>query len=364
MLHALCTAFLLAAPSLQQDRIILTNGKILTVDRVTKETYKEVVYKTGSTEGRKPAQEVREVEHNLGAAVLDDYNAALSMMQEADWAGAVGTLDAVLEDDRALRLSWVKQHALWRRALCQNALQDPKEVATAVDRLLTEVPDTFFYAPALMLKAEASAAANDTATAAKVYDELAAAVASKGLPELWTREAELGKLLQDKSLSGPDKMKKLQQIVEKNSAQFPQVSSRANVELGGLMLAQEDYAGAEKFFRQILDSGTADSRTEAFAWSGLGDVAYQRGLKEDDIKRQEAYFLDAAMSHLRVILMHKDVVTLVPRSLYFGGRALTRRSDETSKRQGYFLASMGNARYRNSPWIKRLFEELNLKPPS
>ncbi|TAH36814.1 MAG: hypothetical protein EYC70_07445 [Planctomycetota bacterium] len=365
--NLITAAFLLAAPALQSDRIVLTNGKVMSVDRVTSETYKEVVYKTGTTEGRKPAQDVIEVQHATGAAALEDFDTALGLMNDGDWGGAIGAFNEVLADERLMgnpRYAWVVQHSLFRQAQCNNALGDAKGVSAAVDALLTKVPDSFFFAPALKLKAQAATDAQDAATARKVYEELAAAVQSKGLPERWGRESELGLILLDSGLKGNDKIRRLQQIVEKNRELYPTVANGANVAIGTTMLEMEspDFDAAEKFFKDILESGQADDLTEAAAWSGLGDVAYKRALKFDDPKQADGRFLDAALAHLRVILMHKEVVSLVPRSIFYASDALTRRQDETSKRQGYFLAQYANTKFPRSAWTERLLQALNLKP--
>lgn len=357
----LAVLLLLAAPALQRDQIVLVNGRVLQDVRVTSETYKEVVYKTGSgQEGRKPAQEVKQVEHDLGPALLDDYVRALELMDSLDWQGAISTFNEVLADARVLqKYEWVVQHAIYRQARCHYALNDAAGVGAAVDTLLAKDPDTFFYAPALLMKAEVLTSAGDAASARKVYEQLDAAVRDLGLPERWARESELGLTLLDTSLKGQARQRRLQQLVDKNKAQYPTVANRANMEQGNALLLEKDYAGAERFFQSIVDSGAADDWTEAAAHSGLGETFYQRGLAEEDPAKAKEFFLAAALSHLRVVLMHKEVSTLVPQSVYYAADALDRRQDEASRRQARYLQAYLKKFYPRSSWNGKLEERFS-----
>jgi hypothetical protein len=366
MLAAITATFLLALAAPQQDALELTNGKILKVKKIKSETYQEVVYTTpGGGESRKSSGDVIEVRHDLTSNLLNDYAAAMESMESGNFAAAAGQLGEVLADERLLKrksYAWVKQHALYRRARCMFAMADTQGVASTVDKLLVDSPDTFFYAPALMLKAEALALAEQNADAIKVFQQLAADVGTKGLPERWGREAELGLALLDQSIKGKDKERKLAGIAEKNASKFPTVASRANVEIGNVMVASGQYDKAQSFFQRIVRSGQAESTTMAAAYSGLGDCHYFRGLAiEDDLKAQRPEFLTAAENHLRVITMYKDAVALVPRSHYFAAQALRRMNESEASKQARQLASRLKRYYGQSSWWERLKKEWNLR---
>ena len=366
LLSALTVSFLCFAPAVPQDEIYLVNGKVMQVERVTSETYKEVLYKLrGASEGRKPADQVREVVHNLGSAVLDDYAQGLELMDAADFTGAIQIFNDVLSDDRLLekaRWKWVRQHAFFRQLRCAASLGDHAGVQEIADMLLEAVPDTFFYAPALMMKAEALAMDGNAEGARQVYRELDDAVVTKGLPQRWAREAELGLVLLDDSLKGKALRTKLEQLVNKNAGEYPTVASRARVEIGNSMIAEGDYTSAEVFFQKIVDEGGADDRTEAAAYSGLGDCAYQKALLAEDKDPEAArqLFQDAAIHHLRVVTMHKDVVALVPRSIYYSGEVFKRTEGLSSPRARQML-TRADRNYPRSPWTDRLYKTLNIR---
>jgi tetratricopeptide (TPR) repeat protein len=366
MLAAITATLLLALAAPQQDALELTNGKILKVKKIKSETYQEVVYTTtGGGESRKSSGDVIVVHHDLTSNLLNDYSAALESMQAGNFAAAAGQLGAVLSDQRLLKrksYAWVKQHALYRQARCMFAMADTQKVAQTVDKLLADSPDTFFYAQAMMLKAEALALAEQNAEAKKVFEQLAVDVPAKGLPERWGREAELGLVLLNQSMQGKDKELKLAGLAEKNARKFPTVASRANVEIGNVMVAAKQYDKAQSFFQRIVRSGQAESTTMAAAYSGLGDCHYFRGLAiEDDLKAQRPEFRAAAVNHLRVITMYKDAVALVPRSHYYAAQALRRMNESEASKQARQLASRLKRFYGQSSWWPKLKKEWNLR---
>lgn len=367
MIAALTATLLLAAAAPQEAELELTNGKILKVRAVKSESYQEVVYTTSSGgESRKDASEVLEVRHDVSAKMLDDYAAAIEAMDTGEFAKASAILDSVLSDDRLMeraRYAWVKQHALFRKARCQFAMADAAGVSGTVDALLTEVPETFFYAQSLMLKAQILAISGKDNDAKAVFNQLNSDVGSKDLPERWAREAELGLALLDKGGDAKTRERKLAGLAEKNADRFPTVASRANVEIGNVMVETADYDKAQLFFERIVKGGQADSTTLASAYSGLGDCFYFRAVAMEDAPKEERreQFQRAALHHLRVITMYKDAIQLVPRSHYFAAQALRQMNSTETASQGNQLASRLRRLYPQSSWWDRLKREWNLR---
>lgn len=367
MFAALTATLLLAAAAPQEAELELTTGKVLTVRAIKSETYQEVVYTTQSGgESRKDASQVLEVRHDLSSKLLDEYAAAIEAMDTGDFRKASSILDAVLQDDRLMertRYAWVKQHTLFRKARCQFALADAAGVSATVDRLLTDVPDTFFYAPALMLKAQILAISGNDADAKGVFNQLNADVGGKGLPERWSREAELGLALLDKGGDAKARERKLAGLAEKNAEKFPTVASRANVEIGNVMVESSEYDKAQLFFERIVKKGQADGTTMAAAYSGLGDCFYFRALamEDGDKDKRKSQFQRAALHHLRVITMYKDAVQLVPRSHYFAAQSLRQMNATETASQANQLASRLKRTYPQSAWWERLKREWNLR---
>jgi tetratricopeptide (TPR) repeat protein len=365
MLTTLSAVLLLFVPVLPQDQLVLVSGKILSVKKVTEETYKEVKFSldTGS-EGRKSADKVLEVRHNLSSALLNDYVAGLQAMDKGDFAPAVGLFEDALSEKRVVgksRYAWVIQHALFNQARCMFALADFASVSKKVDQLLQQVPETFFYAPAIMLKAEAARLNENITSAKEAYGVLNSAVLDLGLPERWAREAELALLLMDTSVQGKDREIKLAGLAEKNADKYPTVASRANVEIGHAMVEAEQLDKAERFFQRIAESGAADNLVLASAYSGLGDCWFRRGLNNEDLEAAKEQYRKATLNHLRVIVMHKDAVSLVPRSHYYASMALHRMNETLARTQSRQLASRLVRNYANSGWTKRLKQDLNLR---
>ncbi len=360
MLSILATTLLAFLPQAQNE-LVLTDGTVLSVDKILTETYTAVTYKRGSAEGKRPAEVVLEVRHALGDSRLDDYAYAVEAMESGNFAAAVGAFRDVLADESLLKrksYSWVKQHALWREIRCMNSLADFSGVSETVDQLLAEVPDSFFYAPALMLKAQSKVDGGHPAEAKQVFEQLQADVDAKGLPERWRREAELGLMLLDKSLKGKDRQRALQGLVEKNLESYPTVASRAQVEVGNAMLAAGDFEGARAFFQRILDEGKGGDGILAAALSGLGDCAYLKALSLDSPKAQAPYLEEAILDFLTVASVYREEVRLVPRAMFYAGDALKRVGDSGSARN---VAQRIRALYPDSSWKKRLFQTLGLK---
>ncbi len=361
LLSALVSTALFLAPALPQNEIVLVDGKVIPVKTIKTETYSEVTYKTvNGGDGRKDAHLVREVIHDTGSAALDDYVAAVEMMDDGDFRGAMQTFLLVLEDRGASsgRNAWTVQHSWYRIMKCGFADANYSAVVEAADRLLTDVPDTFFYGPALMMKADALALRGDTAGAESAYRDLAAAVNTKSLPERWSRESELGLVLLDKSLRGASKRSKLDQIVARNSSQYPTVSSRANVEIGMSYLDEGSLDKAGSFFQRILDEGGADDLTEAYAWYGLGRVAYEQGLATDDTAEGRELFFQAGLHFLRVALMHQSVIQLVPDSLKDAALSFHRMGDTDSRVKALKLKNRLAQRFPGSPQLKECEEKM------
>lgn len=363
MLVAFTTALLCAAAAPQEDALVLTNGKVQTVRRIKAETFKEVIYQTtGGGESRKASEDVLEVRHNLTAKQLTEFADAVDAMEIGEFGKAATLLDGVLVDQALERSSfaWVRQHALYRQARCFYAMARPKDVTRVVDSLLTSVPDTFFYAPALMVKAESLKIAGQDAQAKAVFEQLASEVANKGLPERWLREAELGQALLDKSLRGKAKERLLAGLAEKNNANFPTVASRANVEIGNVMVSSKEYDKAQGFFERIVKGGSADEMTLAGAYAGLGDCHYYRAQGLAGTRQRDEYER-AALNHLRVITMHQDAIALVPRSHYHAAVALRNMKQTETIKQARQLASRLKRLYPQSPWWTKLAQEWQLR---
>lgn len=349
----------LAAPQ-NGDQIVRMDGTILNVDRVLTETFTEVTYKRGSTEGKIPAEQVLEVVHSLTHRDVAEFSDAMEAKADADYAKAIAAFNSVLADKdlhEEPRHAWTKQHALFQIMNCYAATGNGDQVVAHADRLLQEVPDTFFYGEALEMKAQSLLDRGNAAGAEAAFQQLQADVKGKGLPERWEREAELGLAVLAKGGSPADKQRRLEALAERNKDSYPSVASRARVEVGNAMVEAEQYKDAKARFQTIVDSGKADRDTLAAAWSGLGDCAYNLGLREQEPKAAAVHFEEAALHYLRVAAAYPEVFRLVPRALCHAGMSMVR----VGKREDAFaLANKLRRNYPSSEWKAKLFQDMNL----
>ena len=346
-----------------QDRIFLRNGQVLSVDRIQSETYTEVTYRKGGSEGRKPANEVLALEHSTVGRPLGEYADAVELMTDGDFRRAMDRFEGALQDkDLAgeARYTWVKQHALWNVMQCAAALGDLDSIIKTTDRLLAAVPDSFFYAPALLKKAEALQDKNDAKGAEAVFKQLQADVGAKGLHEEWARKAELGLVLLDRSLPAAEKQRKLEGIAEKNkgSPEFADVASRARVEVGNAMVEAGQYKDAQTRFQSIIAGGTTDGTILAGAYSGLGDCAFNLAVAaQADPAKANPLFEDAALHFLRVAATYPEAYRLAPRAMCFAGLAMSNMGKRPDALQ---MARKLKGNYPNSVWKQKLFDTLGL----
>jgi len=361
MFAALSTTLLLALAAPQSgDQIIFLDGTVLQVERVLSETYTEVTYRKGGQESKKASELVQEVRHNLSPRDLGDYKDAITAMEDSDYAKAVAAFNFVLNDKELqaeARYAWTRQHALNQLMSCYAATGNMAQVAATADRLLQEVPDTFFYGTALLTKAQALQDKGDSAGAAAAYQQLLTDVGAKGLPEIWSREAELGVAILAKGGAPADKQRKLEGLAEKNKDQYPSVANRARVEVGNAMVESEQFKDAKARFQSIVDGGLADRQTMASAYSGLGDCAYNLGLREQDAKKAAAFYEEAALHFLRTAATYPEAFRLVPRALCHAGMAMVRIQ---KREDAIAIANKLKRNYPNSEWKAKLFQDMNL----
>lgn len=360
MLASLSAILLALAAPQAGDQIVRLDGTILTVDRVLTETFTEVTYKRGSQEGKVSSDQVLEVVHSLAHRDVAEFKDAMEAKADADYPKAIAAFNSVLADRELweeARHSWTRQHALFQIMNCYAATGNGEQVVAHADRLLQEVPDTFFYGHALTMKAQALFDRGNASGAESAFQQLQGDVKSKGLPELWAREAELGLAVLAKGGTPADKQRRLEGIAEKNKDSHPSVASRARVEVGNAMVEAEQYKDAKARFQAIVDSGKADRDTLAAAWSGLGDCAYNLGLREQEPKAAAVHFEEATLHYLRLAASYPEVFRLVPRALCHAGMSMVR----IGKREDAFaIANKMRRNYPSSEWKAKLFQDMNL----
>ena len=346
-----------------QDRLFLRSGQVLVVDRILTESYSEVTYRKSGSDGRKPANEVLAMEHSTSGRAVSEYADALGLMQSGEFRRAIGRFEEALKNKDLTsepRYDWAKAHSLWNVLNCSAALGDLNAIVATTDRLLTTAPDTFFYAPALLKKAEALQDKNDAKGAEAVYKQLQNDVSAKGLHEEVARKAELGLVLLDRSLAPADKQRRLEGIAEKNKADaaFADVANRARVEVGNAMVEAGQYKEAQSRFQGIINAGSTDAAILAGAYSGLGDCSFNLAVQaQGDSKKSSPLYEDAALNFLRVAATYPEVYRLAPRAMCFAGMAM---NDMGKRSDALQMARKLKGNYPNSVWKQKLFSAMQL----
>ncbi|MBC8370043.1 MAG: hypothetical protein H8E25_08585 [Planctomycetes bacterium] len=360
MLNILATT-ILAVCAQSTDQLVLTDGTVLDVDKITTETFSEVTYKKGSSTGRKDSADIAELVHALGNSKLEDYAMGVDYMKVGNYTDAVYSFRDVLADTKLLErktYAWVNQHARFREMRCLYSLAQFKVVAEKADALIAAVPDTFFYAPALMMKAKALTNMGDSAGAKAVYNQLNDDVVGKSLSRRWENESELGLTLLDSKSSSSAKQAALLNLSEKNSETYPTVAAAAKVAAGHAMVDAKEYDKAYDFFTDILLDDTSSEAVLASAISGMGDCYYRQALAKDSLAEQKPLLENAILDFLTVASVYREHVEFVPRAMFFAGDSLKRIGDSNSAKK---VASRLNKLFPGSTWKTKLYKELNLK---
>ena len=360
MLNILATT-ILAVCAQSTNQLVLTDGSVLEVSKITAETYSEVSYRNGSSTGRKDAADVAEIIHALGHSKLEDYAAGVYSMKDGAYEDAVYSFRDVQADDKLLARStyaWVNQHARFREMRCLYSLAQFEVVAQKADELLVAVPETFFYAQALIMKAKALYNMGDKPGSEAAYSVLGEKVVSMSLSRRWENEAELGLVLIDSESDPKSKQISLEGLREKNEDSYPSVAARARVEVGHAMVDGEEYKKAYDFFTAILKDSTSTEAVLASAISGMGDCSYRRALSLDSLDGQGPLLENAILDFLTVASVYREHVEFVPRAMFFAGDALKRIGDPVSAKK---VARRLSKLFPGSSWKTKLFKELNLK---
>jgi hypothetical protein len=254
--------------------------------------------------------------------------------------------------------AWANQHARFREMRCLYALAQFKVVAQKADELIAAVPDTFFYAQAIIMKAKSLSNMGDKSGAEAAYTMLSDNVSSMSLSMRWENEVELGLVLIDAKSNAKSKQRSLEMLADKNAESYPSVAARARVEVGHAMVDGEEYGKASSFFTAILEDETSTEAILASAISGMGDCSYRQALSLDSLDGQKPLLENAILDFLTVASVYREHVEFVPRAMFFAGDALKRIGDPSSAKK---VASRLQKLFPGSSWKTKLFSELNIK---
>ena len=340
---------LLAAPA-PADTIHLTDGKAIEDVDVDQETLQEVTYRSGSKRESVPSAKVLSIDYSGMPQLVDRARLAASEGAFADAATDLRTyVDGFLAGNKRERYQWAPAHAARRLIELNRMIGGADGVIEAADRLIESFPESRHVPAAYLARAEAQAAKGSADQAQRTLQQLEELVLSKSLSPRWRLEAQLAKVLYDPALKAAQKREALIRVSSEAGSEFPTVRNAADVAEAEVLLASKQVEDAERIFRRVIDDPKAGSATLAAAYTGLGDVLYQRAAAKggDEAK---PIFRQALLAYMRVVVNHEDQIGYVPKALFYAGRSFDQIGDEGARDSARKLYIAVVRDYPGSSW--------------
>lgn len=347
-------AALIAIPSTARaDTIYLLDGTSIGDCTIQEEGLARVTYRKDKREAEVASDKVLEVEYDRKPSLVDRAQTSLADGLYED--ALVDLEDFVKEalEKPSKRYPWATAYAIYLELEIHEALGEPEKAAAAADRLLEHAPDSRYVPLALLRKAQAMASAGKGEAAQKALDRLGALIDEKQLPERWKLARDLGQVLADPKLEGSALRTRLDDVAAR-SAQHPVVRNRARVAIGESFLGEKKLKDAETIFREIVADPTADDRTLAAAYTGLGDCLFQRGFQQsNEGKDANAALHDALLNYMRVAVVYEHESRYVPKALFYAARSYQlMKGDEAEERAGRLFRKLARE-YPGSEWASQ-----------
>ncbi len=291
-----CAGIALAEEDLKEDRIPVGNGE--KVVEVTGETFSEIECKIGpgATSSIKREDVTGEIEY-VGGEELKKVRRALNG-DPAECAKAAKALAEKAAQGRTRKI--FEQHALWYWAVSLHNAGDLKAAAAKYAELMQKYPKTLYLYGAAEKAVECYLLSGDGAGAKTFVGALQKVNVDDG-GKFGVMRDYLSATVDEKA--NPSGAKGTYAKVEGASARFPDVQTKAKVGGGRCMLAGKDYAGAEKKFREVTDSGVK-GLVLITAWNGVGDVNLAKADEEKNPANKAPLVKLALMAFLRSAIQY------------------------------------------------------------
>lgn len=340
---------LLAAPAVA-DTIYLVDGRSIDNVTIRQETIKEVTYRLNNKDEKVAAETVLNVTYSAMPQLVDRAMTAVGEGQLMEAINDLETYVGGLESSgRREKHEWAPAYASFRLVGLNALVGEPAKAASAADRLIQNHPESRYVPAAYLAKATAQAHQGQKAASEKTLDDLVALVASKSLSARWRLEAQLAKVLLNPELKGATKREALIRISGEASREFPTVRNKADAAEGEVLLGLKQAEDAEKIFRRVVNDPQADGATLAMAYTGLGDVLYQKATAATGDAAKKL-FKEALLAYMRVVVNHPDQVAHVPKAMFFAGRSFDQIGGEGSSDNSAKLYTAILRDYPGSNW--------------
>lgn len=346
-------ALLFSATAADADTIYLVDGTSISDAEVSEETYEKVEYRVDGKRDDVAASKVLRIEYEEKPPLVDRGDDAAN---EGDVESAIGDIQTYVDGHLAKggpdrRFPWAPAYALSRLIELNSSMGNMAGVIAAADQMIANVPDARQVPDAFLAKAEAQFRSNDAAAATATLGELEALAQRVGLPRHWQLEVQLGRVVYDTTKQGKARRDALKSVAVAAGSEFPVVSNRAKTFSGESLVDEEKFDEAEAVFREVVDSGKADRKTLAAAYTGLGDCLMKRG-QEADGDEQKDLLKSALLAYLRVVVVYEDQTQYVPKAMFYAARIFDQSEEEESKKRAQELYRKVMFRYEGSRWAR------------
>lgn len=351
-LRTLPLALLVLAPFAAADTIFKTDGTAIEECTVVTEGVNEVTYKLGKKEKTVASDEVLRVEFVKVPAEIDR---ALAAIKEQQLLAAVDDLILYHEGISAgkkERREWAPPYALGLLVDQFKTMGETEQVLKYTDILIKDHPESRYVPYAYLTRAQVLFEKGEAGKAKAAIESFAGVVDEKQLSKRWQLESDLGLVLYDTGLDGAERRERLVIVSSNAGSEFPTVRNRADVAEGESLLADKQFADAEKIFERIAKGTGSDNSTRAAAFCGLGDCLFQKASSQGaGSDEQRATLKSALMSYLRVAINYKNETRYVSKALFFAARSFDLMGeDQSANAQKLYLRVIRN--YGESQWAK------------
>lgn len=336
--------------SATNDTIHLVDGRSIEKVQVVTETFKELAYREGNRRDTVPAEKVLRVRYAAMPQLVDRAELAA---REGQFAEAIQDLETYVgglaASGRRERYEWAPAYAGFRLVQLHALVGDAAKAVSAADTLIGAHPQSRYVPAAYLAKAQAQVSLGRNAAAEHTLDQLIALVERESLSPRWRLEAQLGKVLANAELRGPQRREALIRISGEAGREHPTVRNKADALEGEVLLAAKQVEDAEKIFRRVVADPQADSPTLAIAYTGLGDVLYQRAATKSG-EEAKGLFRQALLAYMRVVVNHPDQTAHVPKAMFYAGRSFDQIGGEDARDNSRKLYIAIQRQYPGTNW--------------
>ncbi|MEK7866052.1 MAG: hypothetical protein AAB434_05170 [Planctomycetota bacterium] len=291
-----CAGIALGEEVLKEDHVPVENGE--KVVEIIGETFAEIECKIGP--GATSVIKREDVTGEINYEGDDDLTKVRRALN-GDPAECAKQAKALAEKAAQGRTRKIfKQHALWYWAVSLHNGGDLKGAAAKYAELMQEFPKTQYLYSASEKAVECYLLGGDAAGAKAFIGQLQKVNVDDGGKFAVLRDY-LSASVDEKG--NPSGAKGMYAKVEGAAARFPDVQTKAKVGGARCMLAGKDFAGSEKKFREVADSGVG-GLVRLAAWNGVGDVNLAKAEEEKNPANKMPLVKAALMAYLRSAIQY------------------------------------------------------------